>query len=47
MTFLFIVPIIICPMWLTTCPYKTTSVGKITVMVDEVSVRSEASKQAQ
>lgn len=48
MTLLFIVPIIIRPMWLATCPYKTASVvGKITVTVDKVSVRSEAPTQAQ
>lgn len=43
MTFLFIAPIIICPMWLPTCPYKAVSVvGKIKAVVDKVFVSSRA-----
>lgn len=44
MTFLFIASIIICPMWMATCPCEADSVvGKLKTTVGKVSVRSEGS----
>lgn len=44
MTFLFIASIIICPMWMATCPCEADSVvGKLKTTAGKVSVRSEAS----
>uniref|UniRef100_A0A2K5HN93 Uncharacterized protein n=1 Tax=Colobus angolensis palliatus TaxID=336983 RepID=A0A2K5HN93_COLAP len=41
MTFLFTVPMVICPVWLATCPYKAASVvGEIKATVGEVTVGS-------
>lgn len=48
MTFLLVVPIVIRPMRLATCPYKTAPVvGKRMVTVKKASVRSEACTEAQ
>jgi hypothetical protein len=48
MTFPFIAPIIICPMCLTTCPYRTIPlVGKIKAVIGQVTARSVSLTQAQ